>query len=154
MKLGERYLANIFYNRTTGPHFRVWRKCKQCCGIQTITFWRLAGKYLYCLHHVFAYICYLAFSFCKGWSGSQNLQPIINEAIHLFWALRQILEIFWRVSYLVLDATSWWLISDEDEVPYVNQGGGGGLGTHVGAAVGKTEYTIFCLWIVKSNDRT
>ena len=108
MKLGERYLANIFYNRTTGPHFRVWRKCKQCCGIQTITFWRLAGKYLYCLHHVFAYICYLAFSFCKGWSGSQNLQSIINEVIHLFWALRQILEIFWRVSYLVLDATSWW----------------------------------------------
>ena len=55
------------------PHFRVWCKCKQCCGIQTITFCGLAGKYLYCLHTVFAYICSLAFSFCKGWSGYTTL---------------------------------------------------------------------------------
>ena len=78
-----------------------------------------------------------------------GLPPLANaNAQNLLWnrdiELNALFTV-WSPSYTYLIYSDGEANNDEDEVPCVNQKGGGGGGAHVGAAVGKTEYTIFCL---------
>ena len=136
MKLGRRYFS-------TGrrPRFRVWCKCRQCCGIQTITFWLISLLPAQC-------IC-LYLLFCKGWSASFSECKRTKSSLESrHWTKRPLhsMEPFLHIFDLFRwGSQQWWGWSSMCQ----SEGG-----AHVGAAVGKTEYTIFCLWIVKSNDRT
>ena len=48
------------------PHFRVWRKCRQCCGIQTIAFCQPTNIFTACALHLPIYAYWHHHFHCSG----------------------------------------------------------------------------------------